>query len=87
MGKGIKDPDTQKTKCKRRKVTGMIKPREANEFKFKHCSGGSWTNYQPSPKNHEPRRDVKPLGLMYTRKRPLKKNATKTSKIHNKTAN
>lgn len=52
--------------CKGRKVTGMIEPREANEFKFKHCYGGSWTNYQPSPKNHESRKDVKLLGLIYT---------------------
>lgn len=52
--------------CKGRKVTGVIEPREANEFKFKHCYGGSWTNYQPSPKNHESRKDVKLLGLIYT---------------------
>lgn len=74
-------------KYKRRKVTGIIKPREENEVKFKHCYGGSWTNYQPSSKNHESRKGVKSLGLIYTRKTPLSKNATKASKIHDKTAN
>lgn len=56
-------------KCKRRRIIGMIKPREANEFKFKHWYAGSWTNCQPSPKSHKSRKDVKPLGLIHTRKR------------------
>ena len=74
-------------KRKRRKLIDTIKPREANEFKFKRWYSGSQTNCHPSPKSYESRKDLKPPGLIYMRKRPSNENATKASKIHDKTIN
>lgn len=65
----------------------MIKPKEANEFKFECWYVKNHTNCQLNLKSCASRKDLKPLGLIYMRKRPLKENANNASKIHDKTLN